>query len=231
MDRRMGKMDNKVEYLEEKRVVLRERATKLEQNYSQVRDSYQNEYGWPELDTIRYEITLCLMFGLHQAAITLTNHLLESAMKYTLIAHNSKGQKEKHTSLVSGLINRFEFAIQKYGNIDLAGSINAVARAGLISKQEKKILHEYRTHLRNAYSHADKKKTFRGGTVPVQAADIKDGKFKFEKPERVKIDALPIVLSLPENDLKNIFLGNFLQPSNGNPLPTINQPPHIEILL
>jgi hypothetical protein len=39
------------------------------------------------------------------------------------------------------------------------------------------------------------------------------------------------LLSLPENDLKNIFLGNFLQPSNGNPLPTINQPPHIEILL
>ena len=43
---------------------------------------YSTPYDWPEMDTLRYEICGCISFGLNQAAITLTNHLLESLLKY-----------------------------------------------------------------------------------------------------------------------------------------------------
>jgi len=48
----------------------------------------------PELDVIRHEVCLCLIFHLNQAAIALTNHLLESFLKYSLIFLDYKKQSK-----------------------------------------------------------------------------------------------------------------------------------------
>jgi len=67
--------------------ILRDRQPIMVRNYPYLRDSYLQEYGLPEIDPIRYEVVLCLIFGLYQAAIALSNHLLESLLKYALIYH------------------------------------------------------------------------------------------------------------------------------------------------
>ena len=67
----------------------------LLQNYPRVREAYTNDYGLPELDPLRYEVCICLAVGLNQAAIALTNHLLESMLKYGLIYSHSLKQREK----------------------------------------------------------------------------------------------------------------------------------------
>ena len=69
----------------ELKAIVGERQRVMWQNYLLVRDAYRTEYDFPELDPVRHEIAPCLVFGLPQAAITLTNHLLESLLKYSLI--------------------------------------------------------------------------------------------------------------------------------------------------
>jgi hypothetical protein len=69
----------------ELKAILEERQRLMLQNYLLVRESYRTEYNFPELDPVRNEVALCLVFGLPQAAITLTNHLLESLLKFALI--------------------------------------------------------------------------------------------------------------------------------------------------
>ena len=44
-------------------------------NYSSIAEVVDNEYRWPEIDSVRSEICKCIICGFNQAAITLTNHL------------------------------------------------------------------------------------------------------------------------------------------------------------
>jgi hypothetical protein len=77
--------------------IIKSRIAFINRNYPAVRDAYQNHYNWPEMDTLRHEVCLCLIFGLHQAAITLTNHLVESLLKVALITHDAKPELNQST--------------------------------------------------------------------------------------------------------------------------------------
>ena len=100
--------------------ILRERIEFMQKQYPAVRDAYQTHYNWPELDSLRHEISLCITLGLFQAAITLTNHLLESLLKYALIIHHAEGNEPKAETvrgrLVTSLVERYEEGRKRYGN-------------------------------------------------------------------------------------------------------------------
>ena len=119
-----------------------------------VADVFENEYGWPEVDSVRSEICKCLICGLYQAAITLANHLLESVLKKALIIDESAKNKTEQ----SDITNVFDDATEKYANKNLDFTINQACRKGLINKEEKNILHGFREQYRNAFSHADPQK-------------------------------------------------------------------------
>ncbi|HTS18415.1 MAG TPA: hypothetical protein VMP11_12640 [Verrucomicrobiae bacterium] len=137
---------------------------KIFQNYAKARTAYQNPYGLPELDPLRHEIAICIAFGLNQAAITPTNHFLESLLKYALIyQHTLKQDTEKHQVRGRAVKAVAEFCAdgkKLFGNKNLNETIDYACRNGLITKDEKKMLHKYREIFRNAYGHADKEKTF-----------------------------------------------------------------------
>ena len=63
--------------------------------YIRVRDVYKNDYGLPELMFIKSQICKCITFGLHVAAMTLTNHLLEKSIKLFLIYSDNLKNKDK----------------------------------------------------------------------------------------------------------------------------------------
>lgn len=60
------------------------------ENYVKIRHCYANEYELPEIDPLRYEICICLTLSLYQAAITLTNHLIEKYLKIALVYYETK---------------------------------------------------------------------------------------------------------------------------------------------
>lgn len=59
------------QFSDEVNAIVRSRKEFIDRHYIAVRDAYQDAYNWPELDTLRHEICLCITFGMCQAAIDL----------------------------------------------------------------------------------------------------------------------------------------------------------------
>ncbi len=159
-------------------------------NYQKIRRIFKNEYQLPEVDPLRFEICLCLTLGLYQAAITLTNHLLEKYLKIALIyvETNQKITVEN----VEGL---FKQSVDNYSNKDLSTTINACCTKGIITKAQKKDLEQFKNRIRNPFSHADMKKTFEGMTIPAQIGKIdynsKENILKVEREFNITINNFP----------------------------------------
>jgi len=180
----------------ELKAIGRERQREMWQNYLPVRKAYITEYNFPELDPVRREVALCLIFGLPQAAITLTNHLLESLLKYALIYdHALKHQPNNQPSpgaTTRVLVDWLHDAKLLYADKDLDSTINCACTVGLITKAQKKRLHKIRQDFRNAFSHADKDKTFRDATTQVTAAHVESSTIVTEPSEQVLLADLLI---------------------------------------
>lgn len=176
--------------------IIESRYQFINQYYLEVRDIYKNHYNWNELDPIRQEICICIMLGLCQAAITLTNHLLESLLKNALIINDSKlvkqSKEEIQGRIITSLIEKYSEGIRKFNNINLNSSINQARKVGLISKKQKKELHVFREIFRNAFSHADKFKTFGESTMPVTGIKIENDKIITDEIGDPEIAKFPI---------------------------------------
>jgi hypothetical protein len=170
---------------DEVKEIIKSRHEFIQRHYLSVRDAYQNLYDWPELDPLRHEICLCLTFGLCQAAITLTNHFLESLLKYSLIVNHARkndvNEKDIDGKVVSSLIEYHREGFELYNNADLATTINRSCSVGLISKEQKKELHLYREKFRNAFSHSDKVKTFGDSEIQVTGVKLEDDKLVMDE--------------------------------------------------
>ena len=183
-------MDDEIQEILEKEIeeIIDSRMPFVYDIYTKIRYRIYNTYQWPELDPIRNEICLCLMFGLSQASITLTNHLMESVLKYVLIEKHSKDETPpRKGKAITDFVRKFADALGIYDNSDLNKNINKSCSLGLITKEQKKLLHKFRINYRNAYSHSEKGKTFGNRTVPMQALKIEDGKIVMDEQSQPKI--------------------------------------------
>lgn len=171
--------------------ILRERQPIMVRNYPYLRDSYLQEYGLPEIDPIRYEVALCLIFGLYQAAITLSNHLLESLLKYALIYHHALQHKKPEDDIRGRAIEALNDwpaeGKSRYANKNLDFTINQACKIGLISKEQKGKLHQIRKAYRNAFCHADKEKLFGDATTPIEAIRLEGDQMMCEPPVDARI--------------------------------------------
>jgi hypothetical protein len=122
---------------EEFKSILRQRKEHIEKNYPLIRHCHLTEYGLPELEPLRYEITLCLTFGLYQAAITLTNHLLESLLKCALSYHYALQKQPNQAISLKTFTEWFKEAQSRYNDKDLSYTINQASTHGFITKEEK----------------------------------------------------------------------------------------------
>lgn len=176
--------------------IIRSRFESIDRHYLSVRDAYKNHYDWLELDPLRHEISLCIIFGLCQAAITLTNHLLESLLKYVLMTKHflssKKAEREVKAPIVTFLIERYEEGRKLYEAANLSETINRACTSGLITKEQKRCLHQFREQFRNAYSHSDKRKTFGESTVPVTGVKLENEGLKTDETTEAKVAQLPV---------------------------------------
>ena len=164
--------------------------------YPKVRDVYLNPYNWPELDTLRHEVCICLTFGLYQAALTLTNHMLESFLKFSLSYKDvfDKDQDSPRGRNLTELLVLLKPAFEHYDHKDLSYTINRSYTLGLITKKQEKQLHNFRQLLRNAYSHAEKKKIHQDKEISVQSLHISDaGKFEVDPEELYRLTDMPFM--------------------------------------
>lgn len=168
---------------------------------------YSTPYDWPEMDTLRHEICGCISFGLNQAAITLTNHLLESLLKYSLAYHHSLNHSkplESENDLVELMVKFTEEGLKKYGKAKLSQNINEANKLGLINDEESELLHSFRKKFRNPFGHSDKEDTFGDLSVPVSVATLQDSKLISQPKVVVKIEKMPIFHGLAQVQLAEI---------------------------
>lgn len=146
-------------------------------NYEVIRSVFNKEYGYPEFDPLRDEICKCVLCDLHQAAITLTNHLLESSLKKCLAMKHSISNKQNDIKLEDA----FKEGITKFDQLDLDDTINRACTQGLITKEEKILLKKFKDEFRNPYSHATTSEVFKDTTVKGKTIFLNEG----ESPENL----------------------------------------------
>ncbi|QJW91516.1 hypothetical protein HNV11_20090 [Spirosoma taeanense] len=105
-----------------------------------------------ELVSPIFEINKCIILQFYRASITLTNMLLERALKIALIYNEAGIEPEP----IENWHSTFSEPNHKYSNFKLANSIDKCKKEGLISEAERDVLsNNIRTLIRNGFSHAD----------------------------------------------------------------------------
>lgn len=161
---------------------------KFGKNLLKIENQFNNEYGWPELDPLRDEIAKCLICDLCQAAITLTNHLLENFLKTILVYQDSiqNNDKTKHLDL-----STFRPSVDKFDGQVLAQTLGEAKSKGLITNEQWELLDKYRNDFRNAYSHAEKKKIFKDKTVGTNLIKIENDQLSLSDSVQTLLIDLP----------------------------------------
>ncbi len=173
-----------------------ERYTQFLKYYPQVEKIYETPYSMPELDPLRHEISLCIMFGFHQAAITLTNHLIEWFVKLMLIYNDSSEKtkiKDDSKKIVENIEGLFKEGIDNYIDKDMSQTITKAKSVGIFTKEQWKKLNEIRENYRNAFGHADSRKIFGDAEIKLTGMSTEDDKFSVEEPISTKISDMPII--------------------------------------
>ncbi|HNQ77917.1 MAG TPA: hypothetical protein PLA03_12600 [Acidobacteriota bacterium] len=174
--------------------------TEFFSSYPSIRAAYKKHYENPQLDTLRHEVCLCLLFGLYQAAITATNHLLESFMKNILMHYLSRPwRNEDLEKTPAGMMQSLERAHKRVDNLNLETTINMACKLTLITKEDKEQLKKLKGPFRDAYSHASKEKLLGNETVTVFPVTMSnEGKFQRESPLQVPVGVNPIIAPMAQ---------------------------------
>lgn len=187
--------------------VLEEYSKEFLERIKLVEFQYGNPYEWPEMDTLRYEICGCIGFGLNQAAITLTNHLLESLLKYSL-AYTYAQRNEKSFGSESELVNLVmqytDEGLKKYGKETLSKNIDEAEKVGLIDNEEADVLHFFRKKFRNPFWHSDKEGTFGNLSVPVASTTLQGNELLSNPEVEVEMAKMPIFHGLVQAQIAEI---------------------------
>ncbi len=169
--------------------------------------------GVIELDLIIKEINFCLILDLSQACITLTNHLLEKTLKLLLI-YEETGKKQ--VTDLSKIDELYGNACNRFNGKDLNDTINIACSKGLITKDEKKTMHEYRDRLRNGFSHSDMNKVFKKSKIPLIMGNFENPQ-KLEKGEAT-ISQVPFLQGIAQEKVAKssaltyyIFIHNIIK--------------------
>ncbi len=163
-------------------------------NYEVIRNVFNKEYGYPEFDPLRDEICKCVLCDLHQAAITLTNHLLESSLKKCLAMTYSISNKQNDIKLE----DTFKEGITKFDQLNLDDTINRACTQGLITKEQKKVLKKFKDEYRNPYSHAITSQIFKDTTVKGKTISLNEGENSENLLKRIFDDESDGVLSVKD---------------------------------
>lgn len=180
---------------EKAELFIKELQNNINENFPKIDFQFFNEYGWPEFDPLREEISRTLICDFCQAAITLTNHLLENFLKTMLIYKDESGIINKTQNMRTA----FNAGIEKYNSMNLIDTIAKAKRLQIITKSDSKILDKYRDDFRNAYSHADKKKIFKGWKIPTQMISMnQDLKYQLDQTEDYDLSELPFAQGIAQ---------------------------------
>ncbi len=175
----------------------------IQENYLKIKDVWSLTYNSLELDPLRDEICKCIMCNLNQAAITLTNHLLETSLKKSLILKFSILNRKEEVDFK----DMFKEGIYKYDSKNLYSTINLAAKEKLIKEEEKNVLLKFKDEFRNPYSHAESSKIFANYSLSGRIISTKNsGEDLLESIFNEDMEDIPVKTILPVQGIGQVFI-------------------------
>ncbi|MCX3267462.1 hypothetical protein [Pedobacter agri] len=116
-------------------------------NFNEIFENYSIVFE-NQMDSIRKEIILCIVHDLHQAAIMLTNHLLEKFLRAVIVIEESGIEKmipENQKKIKTAYKNRRSSSLNDLNDEAL--------KRNIISEVQHQQIKEYILTIRNPYSH------------------------------------------------------------------------------
>lgn len=179
----------------------------VEQNIKSYGHLFNERFNWSLLDSIRDEICTCLITGCSQASITLTNHLLEKSLKIFLFHVEPTSQNYTDAEEIE---KHFKEMNRIYGGKDLSDTINNCCSKGLITREQKNILHGYRDQFRNAFGHAEPNKIF-GQTEKEVIVFNPFIHSKVPEPVKVKVADFPFLHDHQQKEIAEENCGKYFE--------------------
>lgn len=128
----------------------------IEKNHETLKEYFDDKlFHFVSLTNLRNETLQCLLLELNQASIFTTNHFLERMIKLALIEKHTLNLNYSNAELYN---EKTVEAIKLYDNLVLFESLKLAKEEDLITEAEQKILNDFRSKIRNPYSHAEIKK-------------------------------------------------------------------------
>ena len=164
------------------------------------------------LSPIIEEIANCLYLRITAASVTLTNHLLETMVKFTLAYADSRcrpiGKDEKFEDYLAENLNKFM-------GLELGKNIEKLYEYGIINEKEKKRLRLLKKEYRNPFSHASNNDELRKKETLIAEVSLSEVS-KFEGKEiptrNIKVTGNPYLLINARMEVfKNNALGYFCE--------------------
>lgn len=142
------------------------------------------------LNPIIAEICSCFYLQKNMAAVTLTNHLLESAIKFALVFKEGNGKTIDDQAMMDSL---FEKECKMYMYEDMGKNIGTLYTKRMITKDQKKRLIQFKNLYRNAYSHASNNAFVEHASTPIVIGNLSNPDYIENKQARVACNPLLLV--------------------------------------
>ena len=136
------------------------------------------------------EICSCFYLQKNMAAVTLTNHLLESAIKFALVFKEGNGKTFDDPAKMDTL---FEKECKMYMYEDMGKNIGTLYKKGMITKEQQKRLIQFKNLYRNAYSHASNNAFVEQASTSIVIGDFLNPDYIENKQAKVAYNLLLLV--------------------------------------
>lgn len=136
------------------------------------------------------EICSCFYLQKNMAAVTLTNHLLESAIKFALVFKEGNGKTFDDLAKMDTL---FEEECKMYMGETLNNNINNLHEKGMIDDAQKDRLIHLKNLYRNPYSHASNNALVNTASTQIVCGDLSDPSYIEERQAKVAYNPLLMV--------------------------------------
>lgn len=136
------------------------------------------------------EICSCFYLQKNMAAVTLTNHLLESAIKFALVFKEGNGKTFDDPAKMDTL---FEEECKMYMGKDLGINIKTLFDKGMITESQKDRLIHLKNLYRNPYSHASNNALVNSASTQIVCGDLSNPSYIEERQAKVAYNPLFMV--------------------------------------
>lgn len=136
------------------------------------------------------EICTCFYLKHNMAAVTLTNYLLESAIKFALVFKEGNGKKFEDPRTMDTV---FEEECKMFMGKDLGKNIKTLYDRGMITAPQKDRLIHLKNLYRNPYSHASNNALVTMASKPIVCCDLSNPSFIEERQAKVAYNPLFLV--------------------------------------